>query len=185
MYHISKDLRAQKSARKIGEGFLACLEHKNIEEIAVTDIQRASCVGRATFYRLFDNISDVLSYLCDNIFERVGSNFKRMNKHSPRESTLAFIEEWMSNKVLLSAIVDGNRMGVLYNAHLKYLKVNAHYFFPAQTISPEQMTYLMATMTACTSACLFAWLKNGGCENAEQLQTRLKNCFDTLHCVFE
>ncbi len=63
MYHISKDERAKKSAIKIGNGLLRCLKTKEFYQITVTDIQKTSNVGRATFYRLFDNITDVLSYL--------------------------------------------------------------------------------------------------------------------------
>lgn len=74
MYHIQKDIRAQKSAKLIGEGMLKCLGEKRFEEISVSDVQRASSVGRSTFYRLFDNTADVLAYLCDGILSRpIGS----------------------------------------------------------------------------------------------------------------
>lgn len=184
MYHISNDLRAEKSAKRIGKGLLTCLQSKNLVEITVTDVQKEASVGRATFYRLFDNITDVLSYLCDNIFEEVGSEFERTDNRNPNETSLKFIQKLMNNKTLLKAIVDCNRMDILYNAHSKYLGKNMDFFFPDLHVSEEQTTYLMMTMTACTSACLVAWLKNGGYENAERLQNRLKNCFETLNGIF-
>ncbi len=184
MYHISNDLRAKKSAQNIGNGLLNCLQSKNFTEITVTDVQKASSVGRATFYRLFDNITDVLSYLCDNIFEKAGREFEAANNPNSKETSLKFIKEWMNNKILLKAIVDCNRLDFLYNAHSKYLGGNKDYFFPETSISDEQMTYLMMTMTACTSACLVAWSKNGAYETAEQLQNRLKNCFNALYGIF-
>ncbi len=184
MYRISNDKRVKKSAERIGNGLLSCLQIKNFSEITVTDVQKTSLVGRATFYRLFDNITDVLSYLCDNIFEKVGIEYEKSKNYSPNEMTLKFIQEWMNNKMLLKAIVDCNRLDFLYNSHMKYLGTNANFFFPNLSISKERMNYLMMTMTACTSACLTAWLKNGACETAEMLQNELKNCFYTLSCIF-
>ena len=64
MYHIKNDVRSQKSAKFISEGLQKCLAYKTFSEITITDVLRASYVGRATFYRLFDNLSDVLAYLC-------------------------------------------------------------------------------------------------------------------------
>lgn len=184
MYHIPNDARAKKSAEKIGNGLLNCLRSKNFVEISVTDVQKTSSVGRATFYRLFDNITDVLSYLCDNIFERVGREYEITDIVVPRSMSLKFIREWMNNKTLLQAIVDCNRMDFLYNAHSKYIGRNIDFFFPSPSVSEEQLTYLLMTMTACTSACLGAWLKNGAYETAEQLYNRLKDCFNTLCTIF-
>ncbi len=185
MYHISDDERAKKSAQKIGSGLLTCLKNKSFDEITVTDVQKASTVGRATFYRLFDNITDVLSYLCDKMFEKIGSEFERNSKCNSKETSLKFIQEWMDNKTLLQAIVDCNRVDFLYNSHAKYIGNNVDFFFPNLSIPKEQLNYLLMTMTACTSACLSAWLKNGAHQTAEQLQNILCNCFETLYSIFK
>lgn len=184
MYHISNDKRARRSAERIGNGLLECLKNKSFSEVTVTDVQKASSVGRATFYRLFDNISDVLPYLCDNVFEEVGQEYAKMKTHEPTETTLKYIQKWMDNKVLLKAVVDCNRTDFLYNTHLKYLGASKEFFFPDADIGAEQMTYLMSTMTACTSACLTAWLKNGAKESAEELRSRLQECFTVFYSIF-
>lgn len=184
VYHISNDERAKKSAKKIGDGLLHCLKTKKFTAITVTDVQKAANVGRATFYRLFGNIADVLSYLCDSVFEEVGRKYEKNNNFNPQETSLKFIREWMQNKALLEAIVDCNRMDILYETHLKYLGVNKDFFFPNVSLNEEATTYLMMTMTACTSACLAAWLKNGAYETAEQLQSRMGSCFYMLCAAF-
>lgn len=185
MYHISNDERAKKSANKIGNGLIRCLKNKNFTEITVTDVQKTSNVGRATFYRLFDNISDVLSYLCDNVFEKVGQKYKVMKEFDSKEASLKFIREWMDNKDLLKAIVECNRLDFIYNSHIKYVNHNTGLLFSNLSCSEEQLNYLLMTMTACISACLSAWLKNGGYETAEQLHDRLSNCFKTLCNIFD
>lgn len=184
MYHISKDKRAKKSAQKLGDGLLRCLNNKSFNDITVTDVQKASGVGRATFYRLFDNITDILAYLCDNIFEKVGCEYKGINKDNSKETSLKFIREWMNNRTLLQAIVDCNRMDFIYSSHAKYIGNHSELFFSSTSVPKEQLNYLLMTMTACTSACLSAWVKNGAYETAEQLQDRLSGCFKALCNIF-
>ena len=61
MYHISKDKRAVQSSELIYKGLLECIKKKPFDQITVSDLQKVSGVARTTFYRAFDNISDVLS----------------------------------------------------------------------------------------------------------------------------
>lgn len=136
------------------------------------------------FYRLFDNITDVLSYLCDNSFESAGRKYEKMSDFNSKETSLMFIKEWMNNKTLLKAIVDCNRMDFLFNAHLKYLGNNVDFFFPNLSMSKEQFNYLLMTTTFCTASCLVAWIRNGAYETAEQLQSRLGNCLKTIYNIF-
>lgn len=62
MYHIKSDKRCLRSASLIVEALEKLLDEKPFMEITVSDIQRTSGVGRSTFYRLFDNIDDVVTY---------------------------------------------------------------------------------------------------------------------------
>ena len=185
MYHISKDRRAVRSAERIGQGVLQCLESRRFEEITVSDVQRASGVGRATFYRLFDNTADVLSYLCDSVFEQAARQYQALSALTPEETTLRFIQVWMNHKTLLRAIVDCNRMDFLYQAHKKYLSPNENFFPETALMDPVQEEYLMAMLTSCIAAFLTAWMKNGAKESAEQLQQRIKACFGLLGTVFQ
>ncbi len=185
MYHISNDKRAVKSASLIGNGMLKCLQTKNFADITVTDVQKASTIGRATFYRLFDNTADILSYLCDGIFEQAKKEYKELSTLTAEQTTLIFIRLWMENRILLKAIVDSNRMDFIFRAHMKYLAPAQQMFMGESEMDEVQTTYLMTMLTACTSAVLTAWLANGGKETATQLQFRIKKCFKTLGKIFE
>lgn len=185
MYHIQNDKRAQKSARLIGEGFLQCLKEKNIDQITISDIQRASSVGRSTFYRLFDNTSDVLSYLCDQIFEKANEEYSTMEHMTSDETTMKFIRLWMENKVLLKAIVDCNRMDFIYNAHMKYLAPHKEFFFSDSAMTDIQAEYLMRTLTSCIAAFLTSWVKCGEKEDEDELHKMLKSCFKILGKIFD
>lgn len=184
MYHISCDKRAIRSAEKIENGLLRCLNGKSLAEITVTDVQKESAVGRATFYRLFDNTADVLIYLCDNVFEQAGKEYKKSPTLNAEQTTLTFIKVWMKNKLLLKTIVACNRTDIIFDSHKKYLLPLKNMLFKESNIDEIQASYLMAMLTACTSATLAAWLTSGANESAEQIQARLKGCFAVLGQIF-
>ena len=184
LIHISADKRSVGSAQRIGQGMLQCLQQKPFSEITVTDVQRASTVGRATFYRLFDHTADVLTYLCDGVFVQAGEEIQRLTVQSADGTTLAFIRAWEQNRVLLKAIVDSGRMDILLEAHQKHLSSVADGFLRNEGQDEAQAAYLMTTLTACMAAFLTAWIKNGAAEDAQQLQVRLKACFRALGDIF-
>lgn len=49
MYHISDDIRAQKSARRICESLMECAKHKPFSEITVSDLNKEYDISRTTF----------------------------------------------------------------------------------------------------------------------------------------
>lgn len=61
MYHIPDDERSYKSAEKIYQSLRHVLFYKKLEDVSITDIKEECGISRSTFYRLFDNIADVLS----------------------------------------------------------------------------------------------------------------------------
>lgn len=79
MYHIPNDKRAQKSADLIAQGLYKSLEKKPLNNIKVNDIYLNSYVSRATFYRLFDSVYDVLQYQCDSIVDEIAESLKQRN----------------------------------------------------------------------------------------------------------
>ncbi|MCR5787463.1 MAG: TetR/AcrR family transcriptional regulator [Acholeplasmatales bacterium] len=62
MYHVKTDKRSLKSAEFIYHALRTILEDKPINSISISDIANESQVSRMTFYRLFDSITDVLSW---------------------------------------------------------------------------------------------------------------------------
>ncbi|MBK7896313.1 MAG: helix-turn-helix transcriptional regulator [Anaerolineaceae bacterium] len=69
MYHIKNDQRALRSCDLIYEGLAALLAQKPFEAIKVNELADQAQVGRATFYRNFDLIEDVLRWRCDQVLD--------------------------------------------------------------------------------------------------------------------
>ena len=180
MYHIKPDKRSQQSAHLICEGLMSCLQKKSFDRITITDIQKESSVGRATFYRLFDNISDVLSYqwfiLCLNLFEnQVGKEH-----YSTKELILSFIQNWIKNELLLETILINNRIDIIITTLNNNKDILTKLFFKNSNLDEEKQEYVTSTaIVALVSAVMFCF---GGKKerNAEKIYDNMKESCELL-----
>lgn len=183
MYHIANDKRAYRSADKICKAFIDCLKVKKFNDVTITDVQKEAKIGRATFYRLFDNTSDILNYLLEKVFIDTDKEFSKISFPTADTTTLCFIEKCMENKDLLTAVIESNRIDFLQNAHKKFFEIGHDYFFP--NLKKDELNYMTTTLTACTCAFIISWIQNGGKETSKELQYKLKLCFKSLGKIFD
>ena len=167
MIHIKDDLRSKKSAELVRIGLERCLQHKPFTEITVTEIIKESGVGRATFYRLFDNSYDVLAYQCELLSKQLIEQFKMLPEEE--KNFLRFsLSFWLEHHVSLEAIFASNRTDILQESMLK----DAEYLmqqFGWQEISEVEIEYLLVTATSVLSSMLMVWIKRGMHETAEDI----------------
>lgn len=183
MYHIKKDKRVQNSAALIGRALIQLLKEKEFNQITVTDIQRVSTVGRATFYRLFDNTVDVLDYLTDQTTERILAQHRRLRMGSTKEVVKYYIQEWMQNEVLLQAIFDSGHVDVMYRSLQKLAEEGGPYFFPGLQIQQEQMDYIILLASTAMVGGLSAWIRHGKTETAEEVYGYLENAVNIFYSL--
>ncbi|KRM96955.1 transcription regulator [Liquorilactobacillus aquaticus DSM 21051] len=62
--------RTLYTKRAIRESFLELLQHKELEEITVTDICHNAGINRGTFYRYYRNPPNLMQHLQDEVYER-------------------------------------------------------------------------------------------------------------------
>lgn len=119
MYRLQNDLRTRKSMEAIRKGLEECLAEKPLNKIHVTDIHDKCNVSRATFYRLFDSIYDILALECDMIREETFNAVKNRPFKNKSEEILFCIKRWLEHEVLIKAIVDNKLIGLLYESHMR------------------------------------------------------------------
>lgn len=184
MYHIKSDKRAQVSAQLIGNAMMELLKVKNFDDISVSDIQRQSTVGRATFYRLFDNTVDVLSWLCNQIFDTM-TNRKALPTENMVESMISFIGTWMEHEVLLQAIVRSGHIEVIYEMLYRRMKEAGDLLFPDLQLVNGKADYLVSIASTAMIGGLSAWLKHGKTESAEQVFENIREVIGVFHQLTE
>ena len=184
MYHISNDIRTQKSADLIANALNEYVLKKNFTEITVTDLQKTSSVSRSTFYRLFDNIVDVLSYQCDKLVSGIVKHIMETSTVMTQNIPLIIIQGIMDNEVLLDVLVKSEHMELLSKSHRNMLDIlSAHSSFP-KNIDSETIDYLNSITTTSLISVMSIWVLHGKKESAEEIYQKLKLCFDVLSQLY-
>ena len=122
MYHIKNDRRCRRSADLIGSALKVLLAGKSLNDITVTDLQKVSGVGRSTFYRLFDNIDDVLLYEAEKRFSGLPDLYREM---SWSDFTALLLREIISGERELMNIAASGKMHLLSHSLRKNLTKRA------------------------------------------------------------
>ena len=174
MYHISDDKRARQSADLIWNGLVDCMNQKEFAEITVTDLQKASGVARTTFYRSFDNISDVLYWKCDTCFQSALEGCTPTMFLNEIDLARHYFKYWMEHSEILEWLIKINRQDIIYACHMKNADQLQRKFGSPQGFGIQHGDYFMAIRTGFTISILTVWVKNGRKETPEEIAEIIK-----------
>ena len=169
MYHISNDKRARKSAELIWQGMEQCLQEKPFQKLRISDINQKSYISRATFYRLFDGLQDVLVYACDRIYSQLADAVKEEAIHSRQEFFLLLIEKWMAQEVLIQTLVENNLTGILYDTHMKNRDFMKAIFLKDTALSEQEADYMVSLLANIIPAAMNTWYRHGRNESPAEV----------------
>jgi AcrR family transcriptional regulator len=169
MYHIRNDKRTLRSAQAVYEGLMACLKQKPLDQVTISDVQRASGVARTTFYRSFDNISDVLAWRCDESFREVLGSINPEAFKNERELARQYFSYWMEHGDILELLVRSNRYDIIYASHRRVGDEMRERYGTVAGVSPSHGDYFMAVRTGFTLSMLTTWAEHGRAESVDEL----------------
>jgi len=173
MYHIKQDARSRHSAKAIIEGLESCLEKKTFSMITVSEVCVACNVGRATFYRLFDNLTDVLSYQCEETMRHISHKLNQ-GDYIVREACIYMVREWMQHVNLMKALVEGQRMDILYEATFRHKDLIQIHASKYRAVTEDDVAFLLDFLSATLPLGLMIWYRSGKKETAEELSQKMK-----------
>ena len=181
MYHIKNDKRARQSAELLYTGLMKCLERKPYDQITISDIQKETGIARSTFYRCFDNLSDILYWKCDAGFQKALAGFDAGTEPVGIFSEMLLIKHyfayWIKNSDILSLLIKINRQDIIYACHMKNAESLRARFGELPGMDRVQGRYFMALRTGITISILSAWLQGGKKETAEDIMQILQTQF--------
>lgn len=169
MYHISNDKRSKQSSELIWQGLIKCLKNKSFEDITISDLQKASGVARTTFYRSFDNISDVLYWKCDLGFYEALNDFNLKEFKGEFHLAEHYFNYWINNSEILELLIKINRQDIIYSCHIKNAEILQEKFGKLENLRPKYSRYFIAVRTGLTISILTAWLQGGRQETTAEL----------------
>ncbi|HAX72389.1 MAG TPA: hypothetical protein DCY20_02565 [Firmicutes bacterium] len=129
MYHIKKDKRSVQSSQAIYNALMIIAQDKLCKNISITEIVSQAQVGRATFYRNFDCIDDVLRYKLDQNLDQMCEKIKSFyslskDPISPSTSTTLkpILQYIYDNSAVYQVLVDNERYDLLRENFIKLIK---------------------------------------------------------------
>lgn len=146
MYHIANDERAKKSAGSLYNGLIAELHKKDFINITISDITKSSRVSRSTFYRLFDNITDIILWKCEIIMVSTINEMIESNSSSFKDAFYVFYDKWKNNLDLLREMEKNNQLSLLIMLHEKYIEDIKSLFFKTSNLSLLEQEFIIEVM---------------------------------------
>lgn len=166
MYRIHDDKRALYSRELIFAGLSRLAREKPYHKITVTELARVSNVGRATFYRCFESIDEVLHWKCDQILSGMPPFFGSVMKHETdlamarTEFLRTFLDYWDSHADLIELLLQANRMDVLHNSFRQLIRRIAAEQHPLPTSMVTYFDYFLAVWQGVLINIVVEWIRN-------------------------
>lgn len=159
MYHISDDKRALRSADALYQGLLQCLRTTKFENVTVMDVVHHSDASRPTFYRLFDNILDILFWKSEQILIKALGHVKNGRNDSFKDVFITFISAWIENEELLLALINNSLTQLLTQIHIMHIDEIRGLLLSSKSLSRKQSEYLSYMLSAMLPAIFQIWVK--------------------------
>lgn len=174
MHHVPADKRAQRSAELIYDALRACLEEKSFDRITVSDLQRASGVARTTFYRAFDDVSDVLSWKCEACFDEALSGFTPLDFMNESELAERFFAYWTEHSDILELLKRVDRPDIIFAAHMRSAEALQARFGKLPGVTETQGKYFMTIRSGILMSVLGTWMQSGRRESPKELMEMVR-----------
>jgi len=140
---------------------------KKINQVTVTDLSRMSTVSRATFYRHFDTVIDVLVWRSDL---EVANAFEHMVlAKDNRLFVKLFFEYWHKYSLLLDVLVAAERFDILLTSLENLIGKYSYKLFVTSDLSPSRQQYKIGIWSVIIWMILKRWVAEGKKETAEEL----------------
>ena len=168
MYHVSKNARAQRSAALICDGLAKCMEEKPFQKITVNDVLEKCHVSRASFYRLFDNKTDVLFYEGDRIFHERLEMLATQAITNKKEQAIYCMKVWFDSHSIVKPLIENHMEWVIYETYQRnaeLLKKGCRIPFTEE----RQSDYFISLFASVICSALSVYLRHGGTEPIEEV----------------
>lgn len=172
MYHVINDKRARVSSEMLYVGLMDCLKTKPLSELTITEISDRAGVGRTTFYRNFDNPIDILHMKCDACFDEATNDLIHEYERGVRDSEAllaCFLRYWMDHIDLMNALIDANRLDIIYSCHRLHFDKLMSTLFPQVNKESDDYVYFVSLRSGLLTGSIMAWGTTGRKKNPEEV----------------
>lgn len=177
MYHIPNDKRAVSSADNLEKALYELLKMRDLNDISVTDLCHASGVSRATFYRLYDNPTDILRHGLDNTMGSIRQEKSELMAASKPIDMRRNMQLLLTHYEPIEAAVKCHRTDLIHTAietHLSETRAVLIQMCAHAEATERQLHYISHLFVGMMTSMLTAWIKGGRKETAAQLISQVR-----------
>ncbi len=158
------DRRVKYTQKVIKDTFLSLLEKKDISNITVTEICEIADINRATFYRYYLDVYDLLKKIEDEFMDQINNSqpFKNLSEYSLYSFAHEILTIFYNNKKLVSILFNTNNNMYFLNDVLEvaYGKVLENWKSNDIDIDDEEIEYAIVFVFNGALGMLNYWVKN-------------------------
>ena len=174
---------AEQSKKKIANALLVTLERYDYKEITITQLAGEANLSRKTFYRLFTDKEDVLSYLFDNLYVECFEKIKAQDTQYYWDIVQCYFDFWEERKSLLLLFKRSHLLPILFDGAYKYSFGIFEYIRSKNVVEhlSLQLPYLLAYSVGGMHSMLLKWVENDMAIPSCVLIEHLKNGYSSIN----
>ena len=181
MHHVKNDKRSQVSAKAVYKALTKLLKSKPFDSITVSSICEDAHISRATFYRNFDIVEDVLAWHGNILIQRVLTNYLNLPTSKRIERFADFALSYALEEVEYIEILSRtNKMHLIEPTVLTVLQ-SAPLNFDIHE-SPY-IKYAIYAKVASFFGIINCWVTSGKKESVEDIKNNLKEIAKYIHTI--
>jgi AcrR family transcriptional regulator len=173
MYHIKDDKRARASSQLIYKALSDLMTRKEFDDIKITEVVQEAQVGRATFYRNFDQLEDVLYYKCNERFSTLYDYLIEYYKHEqPIEYSFfitPFMKFWYTDSKIIEELMAAKRLKFIFDEFGRLLLKGFENITLTNPLFEDNIDYYIALRSGIAINVLLCWLRNNKKQTPEEI----------------
>ncbi|MBO5336996.1 MAG: TetR/AcrR family transcriptional regulator [Lachnospiraceae bacterium] len=173
---------AEQSKKKIADALLVVLQQYGYKEITITQLAQEAKLSRKTFYRLFADKEDVLSYLFEKLYIECFEQIKSQHTQYYWDIVQCYFDFWEERKSLLLLFKQSHLLPVLFDGAYKY-SFGIFEYIRSKDVAEHlslQLPYLLAYSVGGMHSMLLKWVENDMTVPSQILIEQLKNGFNSI-----
>ena len=187
MYRIKQDQRTIRSSQLIYDALATLMREKPFTKISVTNIVETAQVGRTTFYRIFDEIEDILRMRCDQVFDELIAYFIAYRQENRARELGTLLKPMLRYFYLHSDIIDlllrAKRIDILQDAFRERSQAIQAQLGQQMQVADEYVAYAVEVRINLMLAIVTHWVKTGKRQAPDELADTLKAMLNNMITV--
>lgn len=173
---------AEQSKMRIANALLTIMQQYNFKEITITQLAGEAKLSRKTFYRLFADKEDVLSYLFENLYIECFEQIKSQRTQCYWDIVQCYFDFWEERRSLLLLFKQSTLLPQLFDGAYKY-SFSIFEYIHSRNVTEQlymHLPYMLAYSVGGMHSMLLEWVENDMTVPSYVLVEQLKNGFNSF-----